>query len=299
MRLELRNTRYEVDDAGVATVWLHRPQRANSWTGHVHREYRWIFQTLEAEPGVRVAIVTGSGRHFSVGADSAALDIGAERGSYDPSLPEGAAQPGYGVRPEFDHDMAWHWGLRFPVIAAINGACAGIAFALACFCDMRFAVGGAKLTTAAPKLGLPAEYGLSWVLPRLVGVTSAADLLMSGRVFTAAEAPVGLFNAVYSTADEMLDAVTKYARTIATTTGPNAVSRTKLQLYKDLLDTDVGASIEDSKRQIDQVMATAEYREGVAAFRERRPPDFASLANQQRSSSRAPAQPGHRLSTDD
>lgn len=274
-RMELKNTRFEIDEVGVATVWLHRPERANAWTGHLHREYRWIFSQLEANPAVRVAVVTGTGAHFSVGADSSALDVGVKRGYYDPGLGDDTANPGYGVRPEFDHDLAWQWGLRFPVIAAVNGGCAGVAFSLACFCDMRFGAADAKITTAAPKLGLPAEYGLSWILPRLVGVTAAADLLISGRTFTASEAPPGLFNAVYDTREALLAAVTDYARGIATRVGPNAVRQTKQQLYRDILSFDVGDSIEDSKARINDAMSTDEYREGVAAFRERRPPRFA------------------------
>ena len=274
--MELRNTRYEIDDDGVATVWLHRPDRANAWTGHLHREYRWIFSQLEADPRVRVAVVTGTGAHFSVGADAKALDVGVERGYYDTGVGDEPANPGYGVRPDFDHDLAWQWGLRFPVIAAVNGGCAGVALALACFCDIRFGAAEAKLTTAAPKLGLPGEYGLSWVLPRLVGVSAAADLLLSGRTFTAAEAPPGLFNEVYDTRQELLDAVGDYAHAMATQVGPKAVANTKQQLYRDILSFDVGESIEDSKQQINDAMATDEYHEGVAAFQERRPPRFKS-----------------------
>ena len=93
--------------------------------------------------------------------------------------------------------MAWQLGLRKPMIAAVNGACAGIAVALAAFCDLRFAVTGAKITTAAPRLGLPAEYGLSWILPRLVGMTHTADILLTGRVLLAEEmAGMGFFNKV-------------------------------------------------------------------------------------------------------
>ena len=167
--MELKATRYEVDRHGVATLWLHRPHRRNAWTGRMHAEYRWIFAELEADPAVRVVVVTGSDGAFCVGGDSEALAGHAERGSYDAGLPAEVASPGHGVRPELDHDFAWQWGLRFPVIAAVNGACAGVGLSLACFCDLRFGAAGAKLTTASPKLGLPAEYGISWVLPRLVG----------------------------------------------------------------------------------------------------------------------------------
>ena len=184
---------------------------------------------------MRVVVVTGSGRSFCVGGDSEALAGHADRGGYDAGLPAEVANPGYGVRPELDHDFAWHWGLRLPVIAAVNGGCAGVGLALACFCDLAFAAAGAKLTTAAPKLGLPAEYGLSWVLPRLVGVTHAADLLLSGRVVLAEEAAaMGLFNAVVP-ADELADVVGAAAQRLATDVSPAAVAATKRQLYDDLL----------------------------------------------------------------
>jgi enoyl-CoA hydratase/carnithine racemase len=271
--MDLHATRYDIDDAGVATVWLHRPERANAWTGRMHVEYRWIFAQLEANPVVRVVVVTGTGSTFSVGADSGALEASVERGAYDTGLPGEIANPGYGVDPQLDHDMAWHWGLRFPVIAAVNGGIAGISLALACFCDLRFAAAEAKLTTAAPKLGLPAEYGLSWVLPRLVGLTAAADLLLSGRTITCAEAPAGLFNAVYPRA-ELMDRVGEYARWMATAVGPEAVARTKRQLYQDQLRFEVGESVENSKRLIDAAMGGKEFAEGVAAFTERRPPRF-------------------------
>ncbi len=109
----------------------------------------------------------------------------------------GSTSPGYGVRPEFDAEFAYHFGIPKPIIAAVNGPAAGVGFALACYCDLRFAAAGAKLTTAHGRLGLPAEFGLSWLLPRLVGLTRAADLLLSSRVVLAEEAAeIGLVNKV-------------------------------------------------------------------------------------------------------
>jgi enoyl-CoA hydratase/carnithine racemase len=272
--VELKATRYEVDPRGVATLWLHRPHRRNAWTGRMHAEYRWIFAELEADPAVRVVVVTGSDGAFCVGGDSEALAGHAERGSYHAGLPVEVASPGHGVRPELDHDFAWQWGLRFPVIASVNGACAGVGLSLACFCDLRFGAAGAKLTTASPKLGLPAEYGISWVLPRLVGVTHAADLLLSGRVVLAEEAAaMGLFNAVVP-ADELAATVGACAHRLATEVSPASLAATKRQLYDDLLHGDVGASVETSKALLNEMMGGADYREGVAALREKRAPRF-------------------------
>ena len=272
--MELKATRYEVNDH-VATVWLHRPQRHNAWTGRMHSEYRWILAQLEANEKVRVVVVTGTPPAFCVGGDSEALVGHAERGSYDTGLEPDAATPGFGVRSEFDHDFAFHYGLRFVVIAAINGACAGIGLALALFCDLRFASAPARMTTAAPKLGLPAEYAMSWTLPRLVGVTRANDLLLSGRIFTAQETTDwGLWNGVEPDGERTLDAALTYAHMLATTAGPNAVQVTKQQIYADLLRHDVGASVTDSKRLMNIAMNSDEYREGIAALRDRRPPHF-------------------------
>lgn len=272
--MELKSTRFEIDQT-VATVYLHRPHRHNAWTGRMHAEYRWIMAHLEQTPGLRVVVVTGTPPAFCVGGDSEALAGHADRGGYDEGRHEDPATPGHGVRREFDHDLAWHFGYRLPVIAAVNGACAGIGLALALFCDLRFVSATAKVTTAAPKLGLPAEYGLSWTLPRLVGVARAADLLLSGRVVTGAEtAEWGLWNQVLPDGETTLAAARDYAHQLARSTGPNAVTTTKRQLYADLLRHDVGASVEESKRLLDAAMGTGEYREGVAALRARRPPRF-------------------------
>jgi enoyl-CoA hydratase/carnithine racemase len=272
--VELTATRYEVVDR-VATVWLHRPHRHNAWTGRMHAEYRWIMARLDADPQVRVAVVTGTPPAFCVGGDSRALQGHADRGGYDTGLPEELARPGHGVRPEWDHDFAWHFGLRIPVIAAVNGACAGIALALVACCDLRFASGPARCTTAAPTLGLPAEYGLSWLLPRLVGPTRAADLLLSGRVVTGEETrDWGLWNDVLPDGDATLAAATGYARRLATLVGPTALVTTKRQLVHDRFHEDLGASITTSKLLMDEAMRSAEYREGVAALLERRPPRF-------------------------
>lgn len=271
--MELKVIRYEIDDAGVATVWLHRPERRNAWTGRMHTEYRWVCQRLEDDPGVRVIVLTGSGESFCVGADSQALRGHLEKGGYDPALAPDAPRPGYGVRPEFDADMAWQLGLRVPVIAAVNGACAGIAVALAAFCDLRFAVTGAKVTTAAPRLGLPAEYGLSWILPRLIGATHAADLLLTGRVLLSDElGAMGFFNAVLPRL-EFDQRVAEYAAMLAAAS-PEAVSTAKRQLWSDLLHGDPRAAVEESKALIARLMQQPDYAEGVAALLEKRPPRF-------------------------
>lgn len=272
--MELKAIRSEVD-GHVATVWLHRPHRHNAWTGRMHAEFRWVMAELEADESVRAVVVTGTPPAFCVGGDSDALAGHAARGGYETGLPPDPARPGSRMRPQYDDDFAWMYAYRTPIIAAVNGAAAGVGLSLVLFCDLRYAAAPAKLTTAAPKLGLPAEYGASWVLPRLVGVTRAADLLLTGRVVTAEQtADWGLWNAVLPDGDTTLAAAHDAAKLIATSVGPHAVSITKAQLYEDLHRHDAAASVADSKRLLDELMGTAEYREGVAALREKRPPRF-------------------------
>ena len=131
------------------------------------------------------------------------------------------------------------------------------------------------MTTAAPRLGLPAEYGLSWTLPRLIGTTRAADLLLSGRVFTGAEtADWGMWNDVSTTGDGALAAAHTWVADLAASTGPDAIATTKRQLTVDLLRHDPAGSVNDANRPLNEAMGTAEYAEGIAAFTERRPPKF-------------------------
>jgi enoyl-CoA hydratase/carnithine racemase len=274
--MELKVTRCETRDDGVATVWLDRPGRGNSWTNRMNTEYRYLMAKLDADPDVRVVVVTGAGQQFCVGADAKALGYYSETDQEYLSTVNRAenATPGYGIRAEFDHDLVWHWGLRVPVIAAINGACAGIAVALAGFCDLRYAAAGAKFTTSTPRLGLPAEYGLAWLLPRMVGITHAADILFTGRVFRAEEMQeFGFLNEVVP-ADKVLDRAYEAASYVAQQVSPASVTVAKRQMYAELLRNDVGAAVDDSKELIGTYMQRPDFAEGVRAMAERRSPRF-------------------------
>jgi len=269
---ELKVTRYRVADA-VATITLDRPERLNAWTGRMHTEYRDLLARAADDPSVRVIVVTGAGRGFCAGADTEALAGHAERGAYDPGTGPGLARPGYGVRTEFDAEFAYHFGLDKPVLACVNGPAADVGFALACYCDLRFAAAGAKLTTAHGRLGLPAEFGLSWLLPRLIGLARAADLLLSSRVVLGEEAlALGLVNRVLP-ADEVLEATQQYARTLATEISPASLAATKRQLYTDL-HRDLASSVADAEARLTAMMGGADFAEGVAALRDHRPPRF-------------------------
>lgn len=270
--MELKATRYDVD-AGVATITLSRPHRHNAWTGRMHTEYRAGLQQAEDDPSVRVIVVTGEGDTFCVGADSEALDGHARKGAYDPGTGPDLARPGFGVRPEFDADFAYHFGLTTPVIAAVNGACAGVGLVLACYADLRFAARDATLSAAHGKLGLPPEYGLSWLLPRLIGMTRAADVLISSRKLKAGDTEGwGLFNEVVD-ADDLMDVTYAYARTLATEVSPASTAVTKRALWTDQ-HRDAATAVTDSGALLTAMMGDPDYREGVAALLERRPPRF-------------------------
>jgi enoyl-CoA hydratase/carnithine racemase len=270
--VDLKVTRYSVDDR-VAVLTLHRPERLNSWTGRMHTEYRFLLDRAERDPDVRAIVITGAGRGFCAGADTAALEGHVERGGYDPGTPDELAMPGYGVRPEFDADFAFQFGMSKPILAAINGPAAGVGFVIACYADLRFAVRGAKLTTAHGRLNLPAEYGLSWLLPRLVGLTRANDLLLSSRVFLSDEAfELGLLNGLCEP-DELLPHTVARARELADTVSPTSLRETKRQIYGDL-HGDVASSVRRAGELLDRMMGEADFAEAIAAYREKRPPRF-------------------------
>ncbi len=268
----LEATRYGVAD-GIATIILDRPERLNAWTATMNAEYRGHLQAASDDPAVRVIVVTGSGRGFCAGAESEDLAGHAQRGSYDSGAPDDLATPGQGVRPEFDAELAYHFGIAKPILAAINGPVAGIGFALSCYCDLRFAARGAKFTTAHGKLGLPCAFGLAWLLPKLIGLPRALDLILSSRTFDADEAhDLGLVTAVVDGPD-LLDHVHGYARMLATTVSPASLAASKRQVY-DAFHLTAAEAVRAAEAMLDPMMAGPDYREGVAALREKRPPVF-------------------------
>ncbi len=270
--MELKVTTYEVAE-NVATITLNRPERLNSWTGRMHAEYRWCIAQAEGDPAVGCIVVTGAGRGFCAGADARALEGHVEKGGYDPGTPDELENPGYGLAPEFDRNFAFHFGLTKPVIAAINGPAAGVGLVLACYADIRFAAAGAKLTTAHGRLSLPAEYGLSWLLPRRIGLTHANDLLLSSRVVLAEEAAaMGLLNAVLPH-EKLMAHTYAYAARLARNVSPASIRATKSAIYRDL-HRDIGASVDESERLLREMTRGPEYREGVAALIEKRDPVF-------------------------
>lgn len=274
--LDLKSTEFEVDQKGIATIWLSRPQRMNAWTGRMHAEYRYLLNKAEQDPKIRGVIVTGRGRGFCVGGDSQALQGHVEKGGYDAGVKKKLEMPGYGLSDDFDAFFAYHYGLSKPVIAAINGPAAGVGLALACFADIRFSVPKVKLTTAHGKLNLPAEYGLSWLLPKLIGLGRANDLLLTSRVFFSEEAmSMGMVNQLFEP-DDLLRETKQYLHLMIDSVSPNSIKQTRWQIYKDL-HRGVADSVDESERLLEEMMQEKDYQEGVEAFVEKRAPRWPSL----------------------
>ncbi len=269
----LKSTRWE-RRGRVGILTLDRPHRLNAWTGRMHAEVLHLLAEADDDPDVGAVVITGAGRAFCAGGDAEALSGHVDKGGYDAGNDPGElARPGYGVDPAFDADFASFFGLSIPVVAAVNGPAAGVGLALALFCDVRVAAEGAKLTTAHGKLNLPAEYGTSWILPRLVGLGRAMEIMLTSRVVTAEEAErIGLVTAVWPP-DEVLDRAVAWTDQLLASVSPGSLATTRRQTYTDL-HGDAASSVRAFRGLIDEMTTEADFAEGVAAWRERRPPQW-------------------------
>jgi enoyl-CoA hydratase/carnithine racemase len=267
--------RYEVADR-IATITLHRPDKLNAWTSTMEAEVREAMLAAEADENVRVIILTGAGRGFCAGADMSLLSGIAGEGLSDrihDTLHGAPKTDRTDVRPDFLRKHSYFVSIGKPIIAAINGAAAGLGFILPFYCDLRFASDQAKFSTAFAKRGLIAEYGIAWLLPRLVGTGRALDILYSARLFDAAEAKeMGLVNRVFPAAT-FLDEVRAYARDLADNVSPRSLRVIKQQVYNGLFQT-LGESMDEAQKAMIQSLQSEDFKEGVAHFLEKRAPQF-------------------------
>jgi len=264
--------RYEAT-AGVAIVTLDRPDRGNAWTGRMELEYRRALSLAEDDPAVGAIVITGAGRQFCVGADRSAMAGISAAAKYDSGVREPLPEPGDPGHGAHSTRHGFLLSLRKPVIAAVNGAAAGVGFVIMCFADVRFVDETAKLTTSTSRLGLPAEFGLAWILPRLVGASRAAPLLLGSPVITGQEAAtIGLAHQACASGDTLSEAVT-YARRLVVENAPSS-----LQIIKRQLWTDLSASLSESDAQATTAMqlmvAGEDFAEAMAALAERRAPAY-------------------------
>ena len=249
---------YEVRD-GVAVVTLNRPERNNGMTGALELAYFARLAEAADDREARAVVVTGAGRSFCPGADL-------------------GNQPEPGDEPLPNTKIATTFPLTIdkPLVAAINGGCAGVGLVQALQCDVRFAATQAKFTTAFARRGLIAEYGIAWLLPRIVGQAAATDLLLSGRVFDAAEAVrIGLVAAAVDR-DEVLATAIAYASDVAANVSPASMATIKEQLRR-YQTVSLHEAVADSNELMRQSTQGPDFREGVDSYLESRPPAFLPL----------------------
>ena len=221
--MDYRDIEYEVDGA-AAVITLNRPEKLNAWTGRMELETRDAIKRADADRAVRGIIVTGAGRGFCAGADMAGLNTIADDGATGDE--GGGAEPG-GIDANFQQHYAYPWLSQKPTIGAINGAAVGLGLVVSLYFDIRFASEKARFGTAFTSLGLVAEHGVSWLLPRMIGTSNAFDLLYSSRVINADEAlRMGLVSRLYAP-DELLPAAKEYVQYLAEHASPRAMRVTK------------------------------------------------------------------------
>lgn len=245
----------------VALLTLNRPDRLNAWSDDLEEQYFTQLAAADADPEVRAIVLTGRGRGFCAGRDMDDL----ERQS------QGAASEVHDRTPR-----TYPLTVRKPLIAALNGAAAGIGLVQALYCDVRFCVPEAKLTTSFARRGLIAEYGISWILPRLVGVSRALDLLLSGRIVLGREGyRIGLVDHLVEP-DRLLEEALAYAADLAENCSPTSMMIMKDQVQRHL-DVDLAHALADAERLLEESFRRPDAEEGVRSYLERRPPNFPPL----------------------
>ncbi len=249
---------------GVLVLTLNRPDRLNAWNDALEARYFEHLDAAEDDPDIRAIVVTGAGRGFCAGAD---MDDLQQAGEAD-------LEAALRNRPR---PRTFPMTVRKPMIAAINGAAAGLGLVEALYCDLRFATPEAKLTTAFVRRGLIAEYGCSWILPRLVGPSAALDLLLSGRVVRGEEAlRIGLVDRLVE-AERVVDAAVEYAADLAANCSPASMASIKAQVQADL-DRPFADAVAAADELMLESFTRPDVTEGVASYVEQRPPAFPSLS---------------------
>jgi enoyl-CoA hydratase/carnithine racemase len=269
-------TLYAVSDR-VATITLNRQDKLNAWTATMEQEVRTAVEEAEGDSQVRVIVLTGAGRGFCAGADMSLLGAVAKQGLSDQlrerALRSTGKKPGEHVRADFEKKYSYFLGIKKPVIAAVNGPAVGLGLVIALYCDLRFASDAARFSTVFARRGLIAEYGMAWMLPRIVGHSNALDLLFSGRTIDAAEAlRLGLANRVFPQ-EGFLNQVNEYARELTSNVSPRSMKVIKRQVYEAMFQS-LQEAFEVSEKEMLASLDCEDFKEGVAHYLEKRSPAF-------------------------
>ncbi len=272
--------KYDVDDP-IATITLNRPEQLNAITGSMMAEMKHAMAAAEQDERVVGILLTGAGRGFCAGADMQGLQATSRgvRGSGGATFEDAQAgaieemgEDNFGVT--YNYLMA----VRKPIVAAINGPCAGLGFAVAMLCDIRIASDRAVFASAFVNRGLIAEHGLSWILPRVAGPSNALDILWTGRKFYGPEAAqMGVVNRSVPH-DQVVPEAQKYIRALAERSAPTSLKVIKQQVYRHLM-MDTGDALRESNQLMAESLQRDDFKEGVASFVERRSPRFQRITS--------------------
>ncbi|MEX0941165.1 MAG: enoyl-CoA hydratase-related protein [Pseudomonadales bacterium] len=270
--------KYEVEGPS-AVITLNRPDALNAFTNNMLEELKHALATAEQNPDVVGIILTGQGRGFCAGMDMNALNSQATGGDLSAGVETKQldADPGdKAMGPNFRIAFTYILSVRKPIIAAVNGPCAGLGLSIAALCDLRFVSTSAKFITAFSQRGLVAEHGLSWVLPRVIGPSRALDLLWSSRRLGPDEAlKMGLVNRI-TEPDDLLPEARAYIEDLAEHAAPLSLMIMKQQVYKHL-NTNLEEAMQESNKLMAESLERDDFKEGVASFLEKRPPRFTRI----------------------
>jgi enoyl-CoA hydratase/carnithine racemase len=256
----------------VATITLNRPDKLNAWTQKMEQEVTAAIQAASADERVGVIILTGAGKGFCAGADMSLLSAISQEPSPRAEFLTDVNVNG-DVRADFRKKHAWLLSVPKPIIAAINGPAVGLGFIIPLYCDFRFASEKARFSVIFSKRGLVAEYGLAWMLPRVIGLPNAIEMMYTSKIIDAQEAlRMNLVSRVLPE-ENFLGAVQEFARDLATSVSPRSLRIMKRQIYTGLLQN-LGEAFDLATEEMKASFGTEDFKEGVAHFLEKRSAAF-------------------------
>ncbi len=275
--MPFQEIQYDLDDS-IATITLDRPDKLNALTQQMEEELFQAMKQANEDPDVRVIVLTGAGKGFCAGADISLLQMIQNEDLENAPVEKLLDQfvPDRVIRDtQHNFQRAWSYFLAVekPILAAINGPAVGLGFILTLYCDIRFAADSAKFGTAFSRRGLIAEHGISWLLPRLVGISNAFDLLYSARLIDAAEAQSMNLVSRVMPPETLRESTIQYAQELATQVSPRSLRMMKRELYQAQFQS-LSEAIDQANQDMLESFSCNDFREGVAHFIEKRPPRF-------------------------